>query len=376
MIVAHVSGVIFFCSCKDRYTPSVTRSNLNYLVVDGILNNSTDSTFIRLSRTRRLDSSLINSGEKNAEMSIEDNAGNTLYYFKQLNDNGTYAVPGLNLTAGNMYRLRIKTANGKEYLSDEIPVQQSPRIDSITWKKTDKGVTIYANTHDPLNNTKYYRWDYTETWQYHSAYVAQYMYVDYGLLIQRFPGYYECWKSQVSKPFFLASSEKLSQDIIFENPIRFIPINSIELTIKYSILVKQYTLTKEAYEYLVNLRKNTEQTGSIFDPQPSELTGNIHAVNSSEPVLGFVTACTIDSQRIYISHQDVKPWVYVYPCKTLKFPKAPPKLVYYYFNPDAEYAPINLVPGPNLQDSMLGSTKGCVDCRKLGGSTTKPSFWQ
>ena len=282
----------------------------------------------------------------------------------------------MSLIAGGKYRLRIKTTNGREYLSDEIPVQTSPRIDSISWKKTDKGVTIYSNTHDSLNNTKYYRWDYTETWQYHSAYVARYVYVDYGVLAQGDPGYYECWVTKDSKDFFLASSEKLSQDIIYENPIRFIPINSIELTIKYSILVRQYTLTKEAYEYLVNLKKNTEQTGSIFDPQPSELTSNIHAVNSTEPVLGFVTACTVDTKRIYISHEDVEPWLYVYKCGTIVFPTSPPEVVAYYFNPDAEYAPIELKPGNSPVPSMIGSTKGCVDCRTQGGVTTKPAFWQ
>ena len=59
--------------CKEKYDPPATKENPNFLVVDGFLNNSSDTTFIRLSRTRNLDSNLLNSGERNADMLIEDN---------------------------------------------------------------------------------------------------------------------------------------------------------------------------------------------------------------------------------------------------------------------------------------------------------------
>ncbi|MGC4038264.1 MAG: DUF4249 domain-containing protein [Chitinophagaceae bacterium] len=376
--VVTFSCLAVFCTCKQRYEPPVLTINPNYLVVDGFLNNGPDSTFIRLSRARKLDSNLVNSGEKNAELYIEDVQGNVLYSFKELNDDGLYTVPGMVLDSNTRYRLRIKTVNGKQYLSDEMAVQQSPKIDSINWKRDETGVTIYANTHDASNRTKYYRWDYTETWQYHSAYVAEYTYVDFGILEETPPNYYECWKTQVSKTLFLASSDRLAEDIIYENPLRFIPINSLELTIRYSIIVQQYALTKEAYQYLEKLRKNTEQTGSIFDAQPSELTGNIHAVNgSTEPVLGFMTVCTKDSKRIFITQQEVDPWHYTYKCGETKYSKnEKPWVIASIFGSNGDNLPIADAPSTiPFTDSIWGAPKACVNCTLLGGVTKRPDFW-
>ena len=366
--------------CKEKYQPDIKGGNTEYLVVDGFLNNSNDSTFIRLSLTRKVDSNLLNSGVRNAQLTIEDNAGNTNYYFTELNDNGTYTLPGLNLNSNNTYRLRIKTAAGKEYLSDEIIVQKTPPIDSINWEKTSKGVTIYANAHDALNNTKYYRWEYTDTWQYHADFLSRLKYDS------AYPGWgqltgrpdnefiYTCWQTQRSFGLLLASSAKLAEDIIYEFPIRFIPPSSIELSVKYSIMVREYALTKEAYQYLVNLKKNTEQTGSIFDAQPSELIGNIHAVNnSSEPVLGFVTACNGESQRIFITNEQVAPWTWGPSCPKFLVPKNADSIELYFNH--LGYTPLEPY-NSSVMSPVWGALPDCADCRLNGGVLQKPDFWQ
>ncbi|MBS1609606.1 MAG: DUF4249 domain-containing protein [Bacteroidetes bacterium] len=370
--------IVFFFSCKEKYVPSVANSNLNYLTVDGFLNNSSDSAFIRLSRTRNLDSSLLNSGENGAELTIEDSSGNAIYYFRQLNNNGMYTLPGMNLNVNNKYKLRIKTVSGGEYLTDEIPVLRTPPIDSISWKKSDKGVTIYTNTHDPLNNTKYYRWNYTETWQYHSTYISRLKY-DSTSLPYKVSGrpdsefLYTCWIEQNSKDLLLATSTKLSQDVISENPIRFISNNSIELSVKYSIAARQYALTKAAYEYLQNLKKNTEQTGSIFDAQPSELKGNIHSVsNPNEPVLGYITISSVDSARIYISNSEVAPWVWGLNCAQILVPLNSDSTELYFNH--LGYIPLEPYNSSPFSPIWAALTP-CGDCTVNRGTTKKPGFW-
>ncbi len=50
-------------------------------------------------------------------------------------------------------------------------------IDSINWVDGGGGgVTIYANTHDVTNSTRYYQWQYTQTWLYNSAEASDYIY--------------------------------------------------------------------------------------------------------------------------------------------------------------------------------------------------------
>jgi hypothetical protein len=75
--------------------------------------------------------------------------------------------------------------------------------------------------------------------------------------------------------------------------------------------VKQYALNQEAFAYWQNIKKTTEQLGSIFDAQPSQFKGNIHSLtDSTEPVMGYVSASSIETKRIFVTSEDVKPWYY------------------------------------------------------------------
>ena len=44
-------------------------------------------------------------------------------------------MPGMNLDINSKYKLHIRTSDGKEYISDEITVVETPPIDSISWEK-------------------------------------------------------------------------------------------------------------------------------------------------------------------------------------------------------------------------------------------------
>jgi len=69
---------------------------------------------------------------------------------------------------------------------------------------------------------------------------------------------------------------------------------------KYSILVKQYALTADAYKFWQTLkltRNNLERS-----PLPSEVPGNIHCSNDkTEPVIGFISVGAVRQKRIFIS---------------------------------------------------------------------------
>lgn len=377
----------FFVSCKQRYEPSVPSPIQGYLVVDGFLNNSSDSTILRLSRTTPLinDYYVDRVGELNAHITVEDEPGNIVYTFVPSNNNGSYAVPGMNLGVNKKYRLRIKTMDGNEYLSDDITVKSNPPIDSIAWYRNDDGVTIAVNTHDPTNSTTYYRWEYTETWEYYTPYNSPFKFIS-GVN----PGHFEirdsgefvnhCWKTVNSKELLLASSVSLSQDIISRKKLKTIKANSFELAYKYSIIVKQYALEQEAFEYYVALKKNTEQSGTIFDPQPFTLSGNIHCLtNTEKPALGYLTATNLQAKRIFIDNSEVSPWMDDLFCR-------PPFTVSrdsfdYFFN-KVLYPGIAVGTGiEGVYDqygeliAMKSEYEICADCTVRGGITQKPNFW-
>ncbi len=358
--------------CKDRYDLPLRPSDQSSLVVDGFLNGGQGSTTIILSRVLNLKDPAAFKPELKAKVSVEgkDNSSYTLTEA----GNGRYTINQIPLVIGKEYRLRIKTSNGKEYQSDYIMAKKTPPIDSISWKKENEGIRIYANTHDATNNTKYYRWDYDETWEIHSYYDAMYKWVSDAtiILMPSNERTFACWKYLSSNVILVRSSTQLQTDIISEAPLLHIPANSEKLSVRYSILVKQYALTKEAYEFLQLMKKNTESLGTIFDAQPSELRGNIHCLNDpQELVIGFLSASSVEEKRIFITNGEAGGTFRMF-CEEKLITNNPDTIRA--FMP--AYLPVSLINDPvTMVEKYVVSSATCVDCRTRGGLLAKPSFW-
>ncbi len=362
--------------CRQTYTPPAAANAVtNFLVVDGFINAGSDSTIFTLSRTRSLAAAPYPVPEAGAQVVVQGNGG----YSIQLANlgNGRYGAANLNLDISQQYRVSIITGNGSKYLSDYTPVKQSPPIDSISWQRSDTGVSIYANTHDPLNNTRYYRWDYTETWEYQSTYVSYLYYqpADSTLISSPTEVPHTCWDTANSTNIYIASSANLSKDVISQAPLTVVPLNSERISVKYSILVRQYALTLDAYNYWVNLQKSTELGGTLFDQEPSQITGNIHSVtNPNEPVIGYVSAGSLAEARIFISNGQVLPWVYQQPCGTVTLHSK--DSLAYYENTGGWLAVETLPPGTFDIAAYIMSSNFCVDCTAKGGTNVQPPYWQ
>jgi hypothetical protein len=356
--------------CKQAYIPPAIANPPNYLVVEGFIeNNGSDSTIFTLSHTIRLDSNGY-TPEPGAKVIIEG-ADNSSYPLGEVG-NGIYGAALLALKNSVSYRVHIITSGGKQYASDFVPLVADPPIDSINWVRLDnavhQGIQIYANTHDPQNNTHYYRWEYQETWEFHSPFFATVKWVPGAGLENYSPNTTDsCWKSDRSANVLLASSTQLSQDVIYEAPLVLIPLGSQQITVRYSILVKQYALTKEAFNWWQILQKNTELIGSIFGVQPSANQGNIHCLtDTTETVIGYVGGGNTRSQRIFITYDQVQPWVFDSGCPDFKIPQ----------DSTAWYYGIGFLPW--YLDLGTGQVhiayKFCVDCT-LTGTNIRPSFW-
>jgi len=285
-----------------------------------------------------------------------------------------------------MYRLSITTADGKVYLSDFVPANVSPPIDSIGFKTANNNLQVYVNTHDPNNATHYYRWDYNETWEFHAEYPSNYITNGTEIVFRTAAqNIYQCWSNDISTNIELASSAKLSQDVIYQNPLLTIPSTSEKIETRYSILLKQYAMTSAGYNYYSLLKQNTEELGSIFDAQPSTLTGNIHCTtNPTIPVIGYVTAGTYAMKRIYINSTQLPDnWITIYPytCNVDTALYSDPNA--HGFNEVAAdliplmYNPNIILTAVTKNGAILGYTytdHDCADC-SIRGSTTPPSFW-
>ncbi len=368
-------AALLLSNCRTPYDPPLKSTNVNSLVVEGYIDGAAPIT-VKLSRARKLTAgdTAADKYELNARVNVEDDHQNQ--YPLAESGNGLYVINyALNLNPAFQYRLHIFTSDGKEYLSDFVAFRQSPAIDTIGWKMKDNGVQVFVNTHDPNNATKYYRWEYNETWEFHTYYYSQLKYDDANnTVIPRTEQVHACWKFADFTTILLGSSAKLTSDIINEGPLVFIPQHDQKLSVLYSIFVKQYALDIEGYNYWEAMKKNTEQVGSIFDPQPNQTQGNIHsAKDAAETVVGYIGAGNSVTQRTYIKNSSLPTDWNIFPQCDLKLvPNIPDSLKFYY---EGGYAPINSVFDPATGGISYSSSQiECVDCT-ISGTNKKPSFW-
>lgn len=351
-------------------------------MVDGFINSGNSPTTFRLSRLQNLDEEGKAPSELNAVVSVESDSGESFLLSEMEPGVYSYEVPVDN---AKQYRLRIMTANDEEYLSDFVEVKNTPPIDSITWVVDEqyRELKIQVTTHDPQNQARYYQWDFEETWHFESAYKSKHIYKDGEIIFDPFLDIYNCWKTVRSTSILNATSSQLTEDVIYKFPLVSITPDSEKVRLLYSLLVQQYSLTADAYYYIEELKKYTQLSGSIFDPVPSRIQGNIRCISTPEKsAIGYINAHNIEELRVFIGDESLPVWFsepYI-PC---------PEGRGFNFDPNSIYIPGLLESGyilPITYEERGGhyvpgyALAVCVDCRKKkgihkGGTTVKPDFW-
>jgi hypothetical protein len=376
LIIGCFFFTLAFVSCKDSYNPDLKSSVTSYLVIEGVLNPAAGPTTLSLTRTSKIDSNIIRP-EPNAIVTVEgmDNTTRQIPFV----GGGTYRSPNLNLIIGNEYRLRIRTTNGKEYLSSYVKARQTPPIDSIGWKRNSEGAHIYVNAHDATNNTRYYLWNFDETWEIRTYYYSSYIYVQNNNTVRDRTATEDvsrCWKYSQSSSIAIGTSERLQSDVIFQSPIHYIVDNDEKLCVRYSMLLRQYAIDKEGYKFYELMKRNTENLGSIFDAQPSEIKGNIQCVTDpQEQVIGYVSIATVEQKRTFIDNADLPGWRMFQDCPTKEVANHPDSLRDAFAN--GGYSPYGALYSQTtgLLIGYKSSTPPCVDCLTRGGANVKPSYW-
>lgn len=300
-IILGIFGLI--AGCIEPFEPDIDRYE-NVLVVDGTLTNEDEDLFVRLSRTfgyYDLEELMV----IGAVVAVMDDEGNSAIYDEI--SPGLYKLdkgimPGI---VGRSYKLMIETADEKVYESDFEILKKPVEIDSVFYEvredigtlgKVD-GVQLYLNSKDEESETHYYRWDWTETWEFFVPYQK--------------PGYESkriCWKENISSNITIANTLQLVEDYNYKQKLNFVSTAGNKLLKLYSTNVRQYSLTAKAYDFWRKLELANEHTGSLFDPPPTPVIGNMQNVDDPyEPVLGYFQVSGVSQKRIFISREELPP---------------------------------------------------------------------
>lgn len=361
-----LSGLLW-SGCQTPFTPPLHTAPLGYLVVEGSIGNEGKVTRIRLSRTRTVSDTSHSDLVDGAQLSIQDNLSHTYPLYNT--GDGLYYSQSLQLTAGNFYRLAIQTPDGKTYQSALVQLKVSPPMDSVYWNLNPDGVNIYVDTHDPSGKSVYYKWDFDETWEFHTHYVSYLQYNDKHDLIYALPPdeqIYTCWGHDSSSDIMLANTLSLNQDRIHAFALQSIPYHDEKLSVLYSIRVRQEVLDTTEYTFWSDMKANNENVGSIFDHQPFVIKGNITCTSDpSVPVIGYVGACIAFQKRYFISNQSLPDgWNIMEFCTP----------TYVSFDSVKAYWAMGYYPIVKNLTNYMEAKAHCVDCR-MRGVNHKPAFW-
>lgn len=379
--VKKCGGILFFVlilnACIEPYDPPLKESDANLLVVDAFMDVSNGAVNVKLSRSLPVKNFSDFPRESGAFVRIEDGGGNT-YTIAEWGG-GTYTGnvpdPGVDQT----YRLLITTADNQEYASGFIQIVETPSIDSVTWTADRDGIEFAVTTHDPTHRAKHFRWKYEETYEYNATFNSLFKWVGTNVVPRELDeSVFTCWRTIESTDIIVGSARLLNEAVISKFPITVVPLESVKLSIKYSLLVKQQALTEEAYDYWTSLERSTENLGGLFDPLPSEVQGNIRSISDpNQTVLGFFSSGQTRETRIFFTRnqipRELRPGYRPNSACRLDtvFLADIPKLNGQGLVVDPIYAM-----GAGLIGYTHTSASSCADCTKFGGTTTRPTFWK
>jgi hypothetical protein len=388
--------VIALCKCIDPYYPQLDKYE-SLLVVEGLVTDEKIPYEVRLSRTFKSADSI---PEKinDATVFITDESGNVARLVNS--GDGIYKTDSALFSGqpGKTYSLHIETSDGKKYLSEPCVMLPVPEIDTVYYFKDEEvdnvsgnyrtGIMIYLDCDEIVGDEGNLRWEYEETWKFKPPNPKRYDYVS-GSIVQLDNVREYCWKTNNSGEILTHSVIPGQTDFIKKEPVLFIPSGeSDRLTVQYSILIKQYSVSSKEFGFWNNLKQVNETSGGIFDTQPYPVISNIYNTGDpEEKVLGYFKVSAVKQKRIYITPEDIKGLnlpQYINDC--IKFVVSPEDYpppqpwekpitfddIYNMFMAAGGFIFVEPVYDPIYK--LVFAPEECSDC-SLTGSIEKPDFW-
>ena len=377
--------LLMLASCVEEFKipNTVSEKYESELVIQGrILSGENSAIFI--SQTSSFGSG-IGKGKsiENAKVSIIGQNGYESDIAQYDNQKGYYVINTINLSQNTQYAVKV-VLDGEIYQSEFQELQASPEIDEITYKENADGISIHVSTHDSEDGRRAYMWTYEEDWEFHAdinfVNVSN-IRVLYNEDIYPVEGwnnpYLYCWGHQDSGIIHIYSTGNLKENVVKEHELFRIPKDDIRISYIYSVLIKQWSLNDEAYNYFKTLKLYTEETGGLFAPLPAEIDGNVKCISNPDiKVRGYVLAATIVEKRIFIYESDFEKLNSEYSNCSFDTPGGYLGWEASWLSSVASGNSIIFTQSGNVDETAILYRRNCFDCRETKGATKKrPDFW-
>ena len=379
IVIIFWMSFILLQSCIVPYHPLIENSNFNKYVVSGMVNDNEEVQTVSVS----IASSISNPEYipvSGCYVRIVDDRGNQFEMQEAGSGNYQTRIDKSYLVSGTSFKVEIITSDGISIESDFDKMSECPEIDTIYFVRKEtqenstgqitQGLQFYTDLNADNLSSHFFRWEAIETWKYNVPH-AKLWYYD-GTVHQISPpdsSTMVCWSTQKVKNIYTLSTKSFVENRYTKLPLHYVDNSTPKLMNGYSLLLNQFSLSEAAFSYWDQLRINSFEQGELYEKQPLSTTGNLHNnTNPDQEVLGFFSASSVKSKRIFISPIDDFEFHIITYCRpdTLRIGglKAIRPSQYPAYLDGSEFVYFKILLGPY-----------CVDCTSLGGTTVKPDFW-
>lgn len=329
-------GMIIFIittSCIDEI-PLETENFESLLVVEATITNQNIQQEILLSRSHEFDSIPVQ--ESGASVKVIDDLMNT-YSFIETQAGVYKSEMPFSAQENRKYSLSIVVSGGSQYSSSEMSLTQPTSIDNLYVERGFnengvEGVSVFVDSFDPDGNSKYYKHEYEETYKIIApSYSSEELVpngVEFPILVADQPYFASvqdlldfivtkqlrpeqeqiCYNTIKSNEIILTSTNDLAEDKLDKYRVRFIGRDNSEIMNRYSILVKQFVQSREAYSFYETLKTQSISESVFSETQPGFLMGNMFSENNAaEKVIGFFEVSSVDIKRVFFNYSDLFP---------------------------------------------------------------------
>jgi hypothetical protein len=280
---------------------------------------------------------------------------------------------------GRKYKVEITTPDEKIYFSEFEELLAPVELDTIYSEIESResffhyydlfGLQFFLDTKTAIKDTNYFLWRLESTFEYNSSYRISHIFNGTLEPCTNRDTLYTCWKTDIVGEIFTSNTINLSQAKILRYPLIYVSTEERDLSVMYSLLVKQYTISEEVYNFWHSIDDLNSDQGALHSSLPYQIRGNILCEqNIDEPVLGYFMVAGLSEKRIFVER---------------------PRLTFHYWTcyltiVDFEnmnylaWAPPNVWPlyvTTSVNGGMALPHQDCIDCTRKGGVAFKPEYW-
>jgi hypothetical protein len=399
--------IILFCilvtmhlSCITPFVPDINITDINKFVVTGQVVDNIELQTVSVSMASSVtDPQYI--PVSGCYIRILDDLGNEFPMYESGTGIYNVKIDQHYLLPGRSFKIDIFTREGINIESDFDKMSECPVVDSVYYSikslstdtagifsqnleydeskknlpteiegSANQELRFYVDLHAENLESRFFRWEAIETWENHALYPKEWFYD--GAVHHIFPPDYSrlvCWTTETVNTIYSLSTSNLAKNQYIMFPLNFVSNHSQKLVFGYSLLINQYALSEAAYTYWDQLRLNSNEQGGLYEKQPFTITGNLHnKTNPDQEVLGFFSAASVKSKRIFIRNLANFEVSYNSGCQ----PMAMEHGGFLEINPGDYPA---FLKGDSTGFRMSTLSDECVDCTIYGGVNKKPDFW-